>query len=290
VEAVYVDEIKKQDDTFCGYGYSNYDGNGLRRIEISTSSACNWSNRSNIQRENLFFHEIGHAFLVRYHDDSKLCDGSPLSIMDNTVNGWTIYTEKEVDKRSYYISELIDKMAALDHCIDYQHGWINDSVYYQYKYEDDSWIFLSDEENYIGTQNSVDDSNGESISIELAPGSTTDKSGRWFRRINNPNIPECAEVTLKVTMNSEMLTGTGAAISIRAFHSPAGNEGAVSEEYLYLTTTDNPITGKLDNYVQELTIPCFSRKTTFIVLFLRLMGGTEGKVSYSDVQLVVKEK
>lgn len=41
--------------------------------------------------------------------------------------------------------------------------------------------------------------------------------------------------------------------------------------------TDAPVAGTLLNHVEELTIPCYSRKTTFIVLFLRLMAGTEGK-------------
>lgn len=90
-------------------------------------------------------------------------------------------------------------------------------------------------------------------------------------------------------MNSEQLTGTGAAISIRAFHAPVGKEGAQTEEYMFLTTTENPVAGPLDNYVEELTIPCYSRNTTYLVVFLRLMPGTEGKVSFEDVQLVVEE-
>lgn len=263
-------------------------GSGLRRIEISTTGYCGWANSSDIERENLFFHEIGHAFLSRSHDESLLCDGSPLSIMTTTGNTWPIYSETEGDKRAYYISELIDKMAALDQCIDYQHEWINDFLYYQYMYQEDAWIFDSRDEHYTGVQSPANNVKSDAISIELIPGKTTDKGGRWFRRIDNPNIPECADVSLKVTMNSEMLTGVGAAISIRAFHAPVGKYGTQDEEYLYLTTTDAPVAGKLDNHVQELTIPCYSRKTTFIVLFLRLMGGTEGEVTFEDIQLTVK--
>jgi hypothetical protein len=96
-----VDEIKMGDDTFCGYGYINYDGYGLRRIEISLSSNCGWEKRSDIERENLFFQEIGHAFFNRFHEDSWHCDGSPLSIMTAYTDNWKIYTETEEEKRAY---------------------------------------------------------------------------------------------------------------------------------------------------------------------------------------------
>jgi len=287
VEAVYVDEIKEGDDTFCGYGYQNYDGNGLRRVEISLADNCHWAELNEVEREILFFHEIGHAFFNRGHEDGWLCDGSPLSIM--TSSFWGLYTEGETEKRAYYISELIDKIAAEDQCIDYQRSWVNDSVFFEYTAEDDSWVFDSQDGSYLGARSSAGAPNGETISIQLAPGTTTDESGRWYRLIYHPNIPDCAEITLKVTMNSEQLTGTGAAISIRAFHAPVGKEGAQTEEYLYVTTTDAPVAGKLENYEEELTIPCYQRNTTFIVLFLRLMKGTEGKVTFEDIRLVVNE-
>lgn len=288
VETAYMDELKVGGQTYCGYGYSNYRGTGIRRIEISTSASCNWEARSETERENFFFHEIGHAFFNRGHDESRLCDGSPLSLMNSTTNVWGIYDETEEEKKDYYINELIDKMAALEQCIDYERGWVNDSVFYQYTASDTSWVFDALDGNYIGTSSATDNLEGEAITLELNPGSITDESGRWFRRIDNPNIPECTDVTLSVRMNSEQLNGTGAAISIRAFHAPAGRNGAQSEEYLYLTTTDAPVAGQLNDYVEELTIPCYSRKTTFIVLFLRLMAGTEGKVSFEDIQLTVK--
>lgn len=287
IETAYMDELKAGGQTYCGFGYSNYRGTGIRRIEISTSASCNWDRRNEAGKESLFFHEIGHAFFNRTHDESRLCDGSPLSLMNSTIFGAS-YKETEDEKRTYYIDELIDRMAALDQCIDYERDWVNDSVFYQYTAADTSWVFDAQDGNYIGTSSATDNLEGEAITLELSPGSTTDESGRWFRRIDNPNIPECTDVTLSVKMNSEQLSGTGAAISIRAFHAPAGRNGAQSEEYLYLTTTDAPVAGQLNDYVEELTIPCYSRKTTFIVLFLRLMAGTEGKVNFEDIQLTVK--
>jgi hypothetical protein len=287
LETAYLDEITVGDNTYCGYSYFDYDGSGLRRIEISTSVDCAWIYRSDIERENLFFHEIGHAFFNRWHDESKLCDGSPLSIMASIPSNFKIYTE--VNKRNYYISELIDKTANLNQCIDYKDGWVNDSVFYQYTIEDYSWVFNSHEGNYIGYGSLENDSIGASIDIERAARSTTKKHGVYIRYIRTLNIPECSEVTLKVTMNSNMLTGTGAAIAIKAFHSTVEKEGANSKQSLSLSTTGNPIAGELNNHVEELTIPCYSRKTSHIILFLYLMSGTEGKVSFNNIKLVVKQ-
>ncbi|MEM9671701.1 MAG: hypothetical protein AAF992_03855 [Bacteroidota bacterium] len=286
VDVAYVDEIEINGNTFCSFGYSNFNNTGTRRIEISTASSCGWMERSDIERENFFFHELGHAFLNRPNDESLLCDGSPLSIM-NSFNTWNTYENEE--ERAYYISELIDRTAALDQCIDYEQGWVNDSVFYQFTPNDQSWVFTSWDGAYAGSVSTATGSTGGRISLALVPGSITEESGRWLRQINTPNIPECADVTFRVTMNSEELVGPGAAISIRAFHAPLGTEGAQTEEYLFLTTTETPVNGKLDNYVEELTIPCYSRSTTFIVLFLRLMAGTEGEVSFENIELVVQE-
>lgn len=62
VEATYVDNIVVNNQTYCGYGYSNYDGAGKRRIEISSAGGCGWSNLSDLERENFVFHEIGTLF------------------------------------------------------------------------------------------------------------------------------------------------------------------------------------------------------------------------------------
>lgn len=193
-------------------------------------------------------------------------------------------------KRDYYISELLDRSADLDQCIDYSKDWVNDSKIYKYNIADSSgWTFDSQDGNFIGGTGIEDSSDSEFLSIELVPGSITDESGKWFTSMRNPNIPECSEVTFRVKMNSENLIGVGAAISIKAFHAQVGIYGAWSEEYAFLTNTENPVTGKLEGYVEELTIPCFSRKTTSLALFLRLMEATQGEVVFTDIEMEVKQ-
>lgn len=286
VEAVYVDEIVMRDETFCGYGYNNYENTSQRKIEISTS--CGWAGKNDIARENLFFHEIGHAFLNRNHDESQLCDGFPLSIMTTSFNGWSIYSEKETEKRAYYISELIDKMASTDKCIDYKKNWVNDSAVYRYTEEDSSWSFIGSNETIIGTTGRGDSVGNDFLSMELSTGNQTEIIGKWVSNIYDFSIPECAEVTFRVTMNSDELVGKGAYISLKAYHTPLEREGANLEPYLKVSTEDNPVSGKLINYTEEVTIPCFSRKTSALSLIIWVKNKNNGKISFKDVELVVK--
>lgn len=64
------------------------------RMRIDTTSSM-W----HINKESLIFHELGHIYLKRKHDDSSI-DGYAKSIM----NSYLISYGK--DKRQYYIDEL----------------------------------------------------------------------------------------------------------------------------------------------------------------------------------------
>jgi len=76
-----VDAISANNVTYCGYGYSNFGGSGLRRIEISKVDHFGWWALSDIKRENFVFHEIGHGFFNREYDNTMLSDGAVASLM-----------------------------------------------------------------------------------------------------------------------------------------------------------------------------------------------------------------
>lgn len=288
VETAYVDDIPVGEFTACGIGYVDYQGTGVRRIEISREERC-WAGRNDIERENLFFHEIGHAFLDRRHDETRLCDGSPASMMAGRFNTFDFYDESSGEKRAYYISELLDRLNAADQCIEPLKDWSTDSVFYSLERQDTAWYFHSDEGNYVGGRNTETDHTPEFLTIASEAGSSTQHTGYWLRQFNVPNIPECAEVKLKVSMNAEALSGPGAAVAIRAYESALRQKGAVTEEYLFFSTEDNPVSGKLTDHTEEFVIPCFSRKTTYLIIFAVMMPGTEGEVRFDDIQLTVDE-
>ena len=291
VNAEYVDGDTLPDGgSFCGVSISNYQNTGERWIFISRSESCNWAGKTDLERENLFFHEIGHAFLNRPHEETKLCDGSPVTLMASTGSAFRVYQEGETDKRDYYISELIDRMAALDQCIEPLQDWKSDPVLYDFSRGDDDWVFYSDQDKYAGERvAATDQSFGDKLTIQSVPGSSTDNTGYWFTQFDNPNIPECAKVTFKVRMNAEQLNGPGAAIAVRLYERNLEKEGARTEQFMFLTTEDNPISGPLTDHVEELTIPCFTRNTVNMIVFVVMMPGTEGEVTFDDIELLVEE-
>jgi hypothetical protein len=280
VQAVYVDAINVQSQTYCGYGYSNYQGTGVKRIEISKS--CGWATLSDLERENLFFHEIGHAFFQRPHDQAKRCDGTPVSLMCTTSpNQYKIYAKGESDIRDYYINELLDKLTAIGQCISYDQNFSNNPVFFSNSAADQDWIFYSSKGVYTGKHSDV-------LTISAAAGAT--ENGYWFRQFISPNIPECAEVKVRMTLSSSNLTGKGVGIAMRVYDNVVQKDGALLEQFLFYTTEDKPISGQLNDVVQELAIPCFSRKTTYIIIFGAMLAGTTGDVTFKDIQVLVTPK
>lgn len=276
VDAVYVETIKQNSQTFCGWGYSNYNGTGKRRIEISKT--CKWADASDEDREILAFHELGHAVLNRSHNNQMDCNQEPVSIM-NQIHPQ--YKSNETEKRKYYLDELFDQLTARDKCIDYGQDFKIDPRFYQYTNSDKEWYFYSSNSRYtgLGTQ---------ALSIACTDNTTTE-TGYWYRTFETPAIPNCAAVTLRVKMNSSGLTGKGVAIAVRVYENEITNKGASTIQTQFSTTENTPITGVLNNHFAEVVIPCLSMKTTAIVIFGAMMPGTTGQVSFDDIQLLVKE-
>lgn len=61
-----------------------------------------WVSASDVQREIIVFHEMGHCILNRDHLDSRRADGTPQSLM----NTYAVTAREYKKARSYYIQEL----------------------------------------------------------------------------------------------------------------------------------------------------------------------------------------
>jgi hypothetical protein len=75
-------------------------------VQIDTQ--CLAWRHSELSKEILIFHELGHAILLRHHDNSRLPNGDWKSIM--TGANWTIfdYYIFNSQKREYYLDELFN--------------------------------------------------------------------------------------------------------------------------------------------------------------------------------------
>ena len=74
---------------------------GISIIEIR---ATTWSAAGDLEREHLIFHELGHCYLGRPHDDAKDTAGFCLSIMQSG-DGSCRYNYRNVT-RAAYLDEL----------------------------------------------------------------------------------------------------------------------------------------------------------------------------------------
>jgi hypothetical protein len=67
-----------------------------------------WFSSSDVKKEELLFHELGHCILNRDHDNSRLYYSIPKSVMYPYVFEWAYK-----DHRSYYVDELKNPNALL---------------------------------------------------------------------------------------------------------------------------------------------------------------------------------
>ncbi|PSL06447.1 hypothetical protein [Cecembia rubra] len=283
----YTDEIRiSPNEVYCGYGYIRHPQTGRRTVVISKSINCDWANKTDLERENLFFHEIGHAFFNLPHDNALKCDGKPLSLMTEAFNQFFIYRENEPELRSYYLDELFDRLAANQQCIDFGQDFESDPVFFKKDINDSMWRFSSDNGNY-GINGGINEASGNPF-FQISSEGTGQNTGYAFRQIDAPNIPEGATVRLRTKISSENLEGPGVAIALRVYQTAIGQGGASTVESHFLSTEMNPINGKLDNELIELTLTNFTRKTIFMIPFAVMMPRTKGKANFDDFEILVE--
>lgn len=64
----------------------------------------NWEGISELEREYIVFHELGHCYLERIHDDRKDANGRCLSIMHSAEGKCVL--EYNIETRDTYLKEL----------------------------------------------------------------------------------------------------------------------------------------------------------------------------------------
>ena len=112
----YDDEM---DDAICGSCNSRTPDANLQKIILINANIC-WI--SDLQKEALLFHELGHCILGRDHEATQLPNGDPKSMMikDNiSIYSGCIYAFGDTDecnfvfKRPYYLDELFDETTSV---------------------------------------------------------------------------------------------------------------------------------------------------------------------------------
>ncbi|WP_035454803.1 hypothetical protein [Algoriphagus terrigena] len=283
VDVAYVDEIKFADGSiYCGYGWTAHPDTGKRTVYISKSSPCAWSTLSDLKREQFFFHEIGHAFLNRTHDNAALCDGSPITLMNSQVHALDYY-DGESEKKKYYLDELFDRSVGDDKCIESAQNWSANPTFVKHQTGVGSWIFYDAKGTMTGSRSPAD-----ALVIASVTGKTSTETGYWRTELEVQNIPVGATVTLRTKVSSAGLTGPGVAVGLRGYEFQIQNTGAVITESFVSSTEANPVSGVLEQQTIEISFLNVTRKTVRLIPFAVMMPGTQGEAIFEDFEIIVE--
>lgn len=276
------------EESVCGLGNSRYEGTDLRKVEISPEPFC-WGGRSEWSRENLIFHELGHAVLARPHINDLLPNGLPKDMMcgSGTCDNFSVYGQYTLGKRTYYLDKLFKGFTSIP---DWGKVKSKESILFQDDFERKSKsgeLVISDVvylENFEKRQLVNESTNSKSIKLSAKEQLDNPVTATWEININQPLIQEGVGLKLEVNVSADKLIGEGAAIYLETF---SGHPEFPDLSSSSSTRRINRIEGThaLKPYVLE--IPYFPSEVQQIKIGLRLLPKTSGSVYFDDLTLKI---
>ena len=275
---------------FCGYGTFTNTGTVAALVQINGSTEC-WGNKNDYAKENLIFHELGHAVLERFHLNTLLPNGSPKSMMcgNGECNNFRIYTAYTEATRAYYLDELFDEETPIP-------KWANKKkVFDNYYFEnfdsilitENNWIpYISDSSAsplfFSKIIDSIPVSHSKGLSIEAINKSPTATAG-WRLYINNPEIPLGARIDVKVEAMINELSGIGVLLIVKVMSGNPDNPEIASY-------ASNFLTGSNQNFNDLMTtIGYYPSEVQRIEIYLLIQPNTIGTAYFDNLKLIVRE-
>jgi len=280
-------------DNVCGLGWSNFNNQQTQRIEILNNELC-WDSRSEIERENLIFHELGHALLGRDHLNSTFPNGISNSIMCSGSEGFCsnfgVYYDNEILK-DYYLDELFDETTSLPPFT--QKTNVGRTVF-----EDQFEDGLADWEEFILGDSSffevTIDTTGNQVTtapnalkIEVKPNTPEDESVIMVRRFELANFNECSNLIFKSDIRTEGEFDGSIVVALSLRERLA--DGSLNRFYLNRIAIEdikNP-TDFFEDYALEMY--CVSRRTNVVSVSFALQSKLPVKVYIENVRVELVE-
>jgi hypothetical protein len=262
--------------SFCGYGYTDYDGFGTRRIEIVKNRNC-WDDQSDVFKEILVFHEIGHAILGRPHIWNSLPDGSEVSLMcgDQFCNPFGVYNRYQEYKRDYYIDELLGV-----------HEGIPDWAYAKNEiipfsteiFESKNWNKGNGANYFINVV--ANDNGNTTIDANInTPITVPARKGIEYKLVDNK---ECDNYRFLADAAFKNVRGfLSPYIEIEAFRSENSNE-IIHFDRSYFNT---PMKGTGTRMDVTVELPCIAEEMDRLRCYVAFPEGYEGEISFSNFRL-----
>lgn len=269
----------------CGLGYSKFMGTDLRKVEISQNFFC-WGFQEDLAKENLVFHELGHAILRLSHANNMLPNGLPTEMMcdGNACDVFAYYDKYTLGKRAYYLDKLFRLSTPAPN---WSKVKSRETIFFEEDAESDqvaeNLALLST--NFKGTIAENPISQSKSIALEAVEKLTGgDEVGEWIIRLESPVISEGVDLKFTTQIASENLSGAGINLILRTYsrnNSETEISAATSKRINNLTN--------LTNQIEALTLTYFPSDVQQIEIILQILPNTSGTVYFDNLKLSVME-
>lgn len=198
------------DVSYCGLGYFNYIETGVSKVEIVNSGYC-WTGLSDIEKENLIFHEFGHALLNRSHTAGLLPNGLATSLMcsSNGCNTFYIYNAYQEAQRSYYLDELLNENINIpswagtktysstlddDQISETAEGWIPETIFPANTNSNNPYSFSIDTNQFTSAP--------YALAITTTSNSESNTYGNWYKDYTIADFDDCSNLIAEVNFKS----------------------------------------------------------------------------------------
>jgi hypothetical protein len=272
----YIDQVTISGSPYCGQSLPG----SVPHVQITKSAGC-WSNQTDVNKEILIFHELGHALLKRSHYDFELQNGLWVSLM-HSGNQFNLYNEFEPALRSYYLDELFNPNTPLPVAVLPKSNSkivLSDSISITNNWTFHKTVSSLNHVESISNTNYV--SAHHSLSIQAPAGGVTDGFSYWVFSVDPSGITTGSELELKVKVKLDNVTTGGVSIVLRG--DVGGSQG-------FFKTTQGVVDIKGTQNFTEYTVsqPYFPAKVSTLYIFLVFFGNSTGTVYFDDVTLINK--
>ncbi len=282
LEAYLVTEFSTdRDDWVCGTG--SYINSESQRVEILLRDDC-WEDRTVLEKENLVYHELGHALLNRRHLNGTLPnEARQKSIMCTRLcSNFNVFLE-DGPLREYYLDELFDRNTSFPDSIAnkefkeeiYEEGFEMDEGGYRGISFDGSQI------NYIVTRGSaIIDGEFEHVIKVISERTATD-SIILFKRIPLLDFEPCSNLKIKTKVLTENFDGrVSFGVGLLAIDDTnLGGFSYVQKEYI----------GEAFGDEVEIEIYALPPKTEFATIVFAIYTNGPGVINFDKIEAEILE-
>lgn len=292
ISVVGVDQLSTPNSgQYCAYGYPNFNGLGQARVEVISNYHC-WDKRSETEKENLMYHEFGHALLNKNHFSAFMPNGSLKSLMCTEVcSNYRVYNIYQTEQRSYYLDELADPSTPIpnwatakafssqlfqDNFDSSLEGWQTETITLNGNAQTDPYIYSINNASTFSAPNA--------LKIATDVNSEINSAGNWYKTFSIDNFNYCSNIIVRTDVITENLTNGYFAVFVDLYDD-TNTEVEFGKYYNIISSAE----GISSNTYQDLevNVTCLPLETTYIKVrfYLETLSATQVSIDNLEIEL-----